>query len=129
MKKLWNQNNEAKALIVSTLLTILGFCGTAFLFWFRRYDIPLAVLLGGGIVLLAWLALYFTKKTNKQHTKLEIFILFMRLILITSLAIVFAVLAYAFQVVIISPIFMIISYFVISLNAMIFYIRKGESNV
>ena len=65
MKKLWNQNNEAKALIVSTLLTILGFCGTAFLFWFHRYDIPLAVLLGGGIVLLAWLALYFTKKTNK----------------------------------------------------------------
>ena len=129
MKKLWNQNNEAKALIVSTLLTILGFCGTAFLFWFHRYDIPLAVLLGGGIVLLAWLALFFTKKTNKQHTKLEIFILFMRLILITSLAIIFAVLAYAFQVVIISPVFMIISYFVISLIAMIFYIRKGESNV
>ena len=129
MKKLWNQNNEAKALIVSSILTILGFCGTAFLFWFRRYDIPLAVLTGGGIVVLAWLTLYLVKRTNKPHTKLEIAILFSRLILVTSLAILFAVLAYALKIVVVSPIYLIISYFVISLVAMIFYLKKGEENV
>ena len=129
MKKLWNQNNEAKALIVSLILTILGFCGTAFLFWFHRYDIPLAVLIGGGIVVLAWLTLYLVKRTNKPHTKLEIAILFSRLILVTSLAILFAVLAYALKIVVVSPIYLIISYFVISLVAMIFYLKKGEENV
>ena len=129
MKKLWNQNNEAKALIVSTILLILGFCGTAFLFWFHRYDIPLAILTGGGIVVLAWLTLYLVKRTNKPHTKLEIAILFSRLILVTSLAILFAVLAYALKIVVVSPIYLIISYFVISLVAMIFYLKKGEENV
>ena len=129
MKKLWNQNNEAKALIVSLILTVLGFCGTAFLFWFHRYDIPLAVLIGGGIVVLAWLTLYLVKRTNKPHTKLEIAILFSRLILVTSLAILFAVLAYALKIVVVSPIYLIISYFVISLVAMIFYLKKGEENV
>ena len=129
MKKLWNQNNEAKALIVSLILTILGFCGTAFLFWFHRYDIPLAILTGGGIVVLAWLTLYLVKRTNKPHTKLEIAILFSRLILVTSLAILFAVLAYALKIVVVSPIYLIISYFVISLVAMIFYLKKGEENV
>ena len=129
MKKLWNQNNEAKALVVSSILTILGFCGTAFLFWFHRYDIPLAVLTGGGIVVLAWLTLYLVKRTNKPHTKLEIAILFSRLILVTSLAILFAILAYALKIVVVSPIYLIISYFVISLVAMIFYLKKGEENV
>ena len=129
MKKLWNQNNEAKALVVSLILTILGFCGTAFLFWFHRYDIPLAVLTGGGIVVLAWLTLYLVKRTNKPHTKLEIAILFSRLILVTSLAILFAILAYALKIVVVSPIYLIISYFVISLVAMIFYLKKGEENV
>ena len=129
MKKLWNQNNEAKALIVSLILTVLGFCGTAFLFWFHRYDIPLAVLIGGGIVVLAWLTLYLVKRTNKPHTKLEIAILFSRLILVTSLAILFAILAYALKIVVVSPIYLIISYFVISLVAMIFYLKKGEENV
>ena len=129
MKKLWNQNNEAKALIVSLILTVLGFCGTAFLFWFHRYDIPLAVLIGGGIVVLAWLTLYLVKRTNKPNTKLEIAILFFRLILVTSLAILFAILAYALKIVVVSPIYLIISYFVISLVAMIFYLKKGEENV
>ena len=129
MKKLWNQNNEAKALIVSTILLILGFCGTAFLFWFQRYDIPLGVLLGGGIVALAWLALYVVKKTNKPHAKIEIAILFARLILVTSLAILFAILAYAFKVVIVSAISLIVTYFVITVISMIFYVRKGEENV
>ena len=126
MKKFWSLNSEARALIVSTLLIVIGVGGTAFLFWFHRYDIPLAILLGGGIVALAWFALYLAKKASKPHIKTEIAIMFSRLIVITLLAILFAVLAYHASIVIISPIFMIIAYFVISVVAMVFYIRKGE---
>ena len=126
MKKLWNQNNEAKAFLVSLILTIIGFCGTAFLFWFHRYYIPLGVLLGGGIVVIAWLALYLVKRSGKPHVKIEIAILFTRLILVTALALLFAVLAYPLHTMIISPISLITTYFVIGLAAMGFYIRKGE---
>lgn len=126
MKKLWNQNNEAKALIVSTILTLIGFCGTVFLFWLKRYDIPLAVLVGGGITILSWLVLYLLKKTGKPHTKIEIAVMFSRLIVITSLAVIFAILAYHAFIVIFSPIAMIIAYFVVSLTSVIIFSRKGE---
>ena len=126
MKKLWNQNNEAKAFLVSLILTILGFCGTAFLFWFHRYDIPLGALIGGGIVALAWFALYLIKNNGKPHIKIEIAILFTRLILVTSLAVLFAILAYPLHTVIVSPIALLVAYFAAGLTAMGFYIRKGE---
>ena len=61
MKKFWSLNSEARALIVSTLLIVIGVGGTAFLFWFQRYDIPLGVLIGGAVVALTWLALFFVK--------------------------------------------------------------------
>ena len=125
MKKLWNQNSEARALIVATLLTILGGCGTAFLFWFHRYDIPIGVLLGGVIVTLSWLALYLIKRSDKPHIKLDITFIYIRLALIVALAVLFGVLSYHFKVVIVSPIYLIISYLVISLLTMVIYIKKG----
>ena len=126
MRKLWNQNKEAKALIISTILTILGFGGAAFLFWFHRYDIPFAILLGGGIVAVVWLFLYFIKRTNKPHIKLEIALIFVRLILIVSLAVLFAILSYGFSIVVVSPIALIVSYFVVSIATLLIFIRKGE---
>ena len=129
MKKLWNQNSEARALIVATLLTILGGCGTTFLFWFHRYDIPLGVMLGGIIVALSWLALYLIKRSDKPHIKLDITFIYIRLTLIVALAVLFGVLSYHFKVVIVSPIYLIISYLVISLLTMVIYIKKGAWNV
>lgn len=126
MKKLWNQNNEAKALIVSVILTILGFVGTAFLFWFHRYDIPLAVLLGGAISSLAWLFLYLLKKSDKKGSKLEIVVMFSRLTLVVLLAITFTVLEKFAGIVTASPIYLIVAYFVASMASLVFYIRKGE---
>lgn len=124
MKKLWNQNSEARALIVSTLLTIIGVGGTLFLFWFHRYDVPLAVLLGGGIVALSWLALYFNKRSNKPRIKLDITFIYLRLALIIGLAVLFGVLMYN-KIIIISPVYLIISYLAISIIAMVVYIKKG----
>ena len=126
MKKFWSQNSEARALIVSTLLTVIGVGGTAFLFWFNRYDVPLGVLVGGAVVVLTWLALFFIKKSNKPHVKLDIALIYIRLAVIVLLAILFAVLAFSFSLVIISPLYMVIAYLVISLSAMAVYIKKGE---
>ena len=124
MKKLWNQNSEARALTVSTLLTILGVGGTLFLVWFHRYDVPLAVLLGGGIVTLSWLALYFNKRSNKPRIKLDITFIYLRLALIIGLAVLFGVLMYN-KIIVISPVYLIISYLAISIIAMVVYIKKG----
>ena len=126
MKKFWSQNSEARALIVSTLLTVIGVGGTAFLFWFKRYDVTLGILVGGIVVILTWLALYFVKKSNKPHIKLDIALIYIRLAVIVLLAILFAILAFKFSLVIISPIYMVIAYLVVSLAAMSVYIKKGE---
>ena len=126
MKKFWNQNSEARALIVSTLLTVIGVGGTAFLFWFNHYEIPLGVLVGGGVVILSWLALYLVKKSNKPHIKIDIALIYVRLGLIVALAILFTVLGIVYGLRIISPISMIVTYLVISIPAMLVYIKKGE---
>ena len=129
MKKIWNQPLEVKALIISLTLTILGFLGTAFLFWFQRYDVPLAILASGIIVSLTWLFLYLSKKSDKKHVKLDIVLIYLRLTLVVGLAILFTVLQLTLGLVIISPIYLIIAYAVISLFTLIAYFMKGENDV
>ena len=129
MKKFWNQPLEVKALIISLTLTTLGFLGTAFLFWFQRYDVPLAILASGIIVSLTWLFLYLSKKSDKKHVKLDIVLIYLRLTLVVGLAILFAVLQLTLGLVIISPIYLIIAYAVISLFTLIAYFMKGENDV
>ena len=126
MKKFWSLNSEARALIVSTLLIVIGVGGTAFLFWFHRYDIPLGVLIGGAVVALTWLALLLIKRTGKPMVKLDIAFIYIRLGVIVALAILFTVLNIVYGVVIASPISMIIAYGVISILTMLVYIKKGE---
>ena len=126
MKKFWNLNSEARALIVSTLLIVIGVGGTAFLFWFHRYDIPLGVLIGGMVVALTWLALFFVKRSNKPNIKLDIALIYIRLGIIVTLAILFAVLQFTNVAVIASPISLIVAYGIISILTMMVYIKKGE---
>ena len=129
MKRFWNQTIEIKALIISLLATVIGFLGTAFLFWFHRYDVPLAILTSGGIIALTWFALFLSRRRSLPVVKLDIFLIYLRLILITSLTILFAVLNMTLGLVIISPIYLVISYLVISLLTLIAYFRKGENDV
>ena len=127
MNKLWSQNSEFRAFIVSALFTLLGVGGTAFLFWFHRYDVPLAVLLGGGVVTMTWFSLYLVKRTNRPHTKIDITLIFTRLFIVVSLAFLFAILDYQFNLVIVSPIYLVVAYLVVSLvTTFVFIKKKGE---
>ena len=129
MNKFWNQTIEVKALIISLIVTILGFGGTAFLFWFQRYDIPLAILTSGAIVSLSWLALFLSKRGNAKRVKLDIALIYIRLILIVLVATVTTILEIKLAIVTISPIFLVISYLAISLLTLIAYFKKGENDV
>ena len=129
MNKFWNQTIEVKALIISLIITVLGFGGTAFLFWFQRYDIPLAILTSGAIVSLSWLALYLSKRGNAKRVKLDIVLIYVRLILIVLIASITTILEIKLAIVTISPIFLVISYLAISLLTLIAYFKKGENDV
>ena len=129
MNKFWNQTIEVKALIISLIATILGFGGTSFLFWFQRYDIPLSILTSGAIISLSWLALYLSKRGNTKRVKLDITLIYIRLILIVLIATVTTILEIKLAIVTISPVFLVISYLVISLLTLIAYFKKGENDV
>ena len=129
MKKFWSQPIEIKALVISLTLTTLGFGGTAFLFWFHRYDVPLAILTSGAIVSLTWLCLYLSKRKGQKYVKLDIVLIYLRLILIVTLATLFTVLALTLSLVIISPVWLVISYLVISICTLLAYFIKGEKDV
>lgn len=129
MNKFWNQTLEIKSLIISTTVTILGFLGTLFLFWFNRYDIPLGVLLGGLVVSISWLLLYLSKRKGNKSVKLDIVLIYIRLSAIVVLAILFTALELGLQVVTVSPIFLVVSYLAVSLLTTIAYIKKGENDV
>ena len=129
MNTFWNQPIEIKALIISLIITILGFGGTAFLFWFHRYDIPLAILLSGAIVSITWLCLYLSKRKGQRNPKLDMILIFLRLILIVGFAILFTVLQLTLYVVTVSPVYLVVAYLVISLATLIAYFKKGENDV
>ena len=124
MKKFWNQRVEPKALVISSIATLVGFLGTMVLFWFHRYDIPLAVLLGGLVVVISWLILFLIKKDDKTKIKLDIFAIYLRLTLVVLLAITFLVLDLALHIVIASPIFLIVSYFIVAMLTLLAFYRK-----
>ena len=127
MKKIFSQNLEIKALIISITATVLGFLGTVFLFWYNRGDIPFGVLTGGGIIILRWLILYSSKKANKETAKLDVFVIFLRLTLLVLFAAVFAVLRLKLNLYIISPVSLIIAYLVVSLLTLIAHIGKDKN--
>ena len=129
MNKFWNQTLELKALIISLVITFIGVGGTSFLFWFQRYDIPLAILTSGVIISLSWLALSFSKRGNAKRVKLDIALIYIRLILIVLIATVTTILEIKLAIVTISPVFLVISYLAISLLTLIAYFKKGENDV
>lgn len=128
MNKFWNQTVEFKSLVISLITTLLAFGGTLVLFWFNRYDIPLAVLASGVVVSVSWLILFLNQRSANPKVKLDIFAIYLRLSLIVIMAIVFAALDLTLNLVIISPIFLVVSYVGYSLVNLLAYIRK-DSNV
>ena len=127
MSKFKDQSIEFRALIISLIATVVGFIGTAVLFWFNRYDIPLAVITSGLIVTLSWFFLYLNKKKEKPNPKLDIVFIYLRLILIVVLAIVFIVLEITLSLVTVSAVFLVVSYLVISLLTLLAYVGRREN--
>ena len=127
MNKFKDQSIEFKAFIISLIASVVGFLGTAVLFWFNRYDVPLAVLTSGLIVTLSWLFLYLNKKKEKPNPKLDIVFIYLRLILIVVLAIVFIVLEITLSLVTVSAVFLVVSYLVISLLTLLAYVGRREN--
>ena len=127
MSKFKDQSIEFRALIISLIVTVVGFLGTAVLFWFNRYDIPLAVITSGLIVTLSWLFLYLNKKKEKPNPKLDIVFIYLRLILVVILAIVFIVLEITLSLVTVSAVFLVVSYLVISLSTLLAYVGRREN--
>ena len=127
MKKFWNQTVEFKAFVISLIALILAVGGTSCLFFFGHYEIPLAVLTSGLIVTITWLMIYLNKKRGEGRIKLDIFAIYLRLSLIVVLTIVFAILQLTLKIVIISPIFLVVSYLGFSLLTFIAFIGKDKN--
>ena len=127
MKKFWNQTVEFKAFMISLIAMILAIGGTSCLFFLGRYEIPLAVLSSGIIVTLTWFLLYLNKKKGEWRIKLDIFAIYLRLSLIVVLTIIFAILQLTLKIVIISPIFLVVSYLGYSLLTFIAFIGKDKN--
>ena len=127
MKKFFTQNIETKALVISITATVLGFLGTVFLFWYKRGDVPFGVLFGGGIIILAWLILYLSKKNNKETVKLDVFVIFFRLGLLIIGSITFAILQWWLGLYIISAVSLIVAYLVVSLLTLLAHIGKDKN--
>ena len=127
MDKFANQTIEFKAFIIALIATVIGFSGTAVLFWFNRYDIPLAVLTSGLVLTLTWSPLYINKKQGKPSAKLDIMFIYVRLILIVVSAIVFAILEIKLSLRTISPVYLVVSYLVISLLTLLAYLGRRKN--
>ena len=127
MKKFFSQNIETKSLIIASISTVLGFLGTVFLFWYNRGDIPFGALFGGGIIILAWLILYLSKKNGKETVKLDIFVIFLRLGVLIIGSITFAMLQWWLGLYIISSVALIIAYLVVSLLTLLAHIGKDKN--
>ena len=126
MNKFWAKEIEYKAFVIAASCTLLVFLGTLFFFWFNHYEVPLAVLTSGLIVMATWLFLYFNKKRKTNKVSLDILFIYLRLGLIVALALLFSFLQLQFQVIIISPIVLVVSYLIISLSTLLAYIRKDQ---
>lgn len=122
-----DQSIEFRAFIISLITSVVGFLGTAVLFWFNRYDIPLAVLTSGVIVTLSWFFLSLNKKQGKNSAKLDVAFIYLRLIIIVVLALTFAILEITLSLVTISPVFLVVSYLAISLLTLLVYVGRREN--
>ncbi|NLB49157.1 MAG: hypothetical protein GX813_04915 [Erysipelotrichia bacterium] len=129
MKNFWTKEIEYKAAVISSLMTLLVFLCTAVFFWFGRYEIPLAALLGGAVVIASWLLLLKNKKRQSKSIFADIFLIYFRLIVIGLLAGLFAFLQLKLSIIIVSPIFLVVFYSIISLVSLIAYWKKEADNV
>lgn len=125
--KFWDHTLEYKSVVISSLATIVAFLATLFLFWYGRYEIPLAFLTSGLVVVITWLiVLLYYKKHTKPKVKVDVFCIYLRLVLIVAISIIFAVIQIITKTPIVSPIFIVIGYFFVSLCSLVALIERKQ---
>ena len=125
--KFWNRPLEFKSFIICLITTLVMGLSTMCLFWLGYPEICLGLITSGSIVTLSWLIIYlYRRKHPEPKVKIDVIFIYVRLFLIVALAILFAVLQLTIKLVIISPVFLMIGYFVISLVALLALYRKDN---
>ena len=123
----WDRPLEFKSLIICCLTTVIMGLATMCLFWFGYPEICLGLITSGVIVTISWLVVYlYRKKHPEPKVKIDVIFIYIRLFLIVTLAIIFAILQLTIKLVIISPIYLIVGYFVISMVSLSALIRKDK---
>ena len=89
-------NNSIKTAIITYAFTLVGFISTIFLFFIEMMDIPLGILLGGGVFgSLALVSGLVEKKDEERTTPIySIILIALRFLLLVALTIIIALMYY-----------------------------------
>ena len=96
MRFFLSKNNSIKTAIITYLITLVGFCSTIFLFFMGMMDVPLGILLGGGVFgSLALISGLAEKKDEERDTPIySIILIGLRFLLLVALTIIIALMYY-----------------------------------
>ena len=96
MRFFLSKNNSIKTAIITYLITLVGFCSTIFLFFMGMMDVPLGILLGGGVFgSLAFISGLVEKKDEERDTPIySIILIGLRFLLLVALTIIIALMYY-----------------------------------
>ena len=96
MRFFLSKNNSIKTAIITYLITLVGFCSTIFLFFIGMMDVPLGILLGGGVFgSLALISGLVEKKDEERDAPIySIILIGLRFLLLVALTIIIALMYY-----------------------------------
>lgn len=120
MRFFLSANNPIKTAIVTYLLTLIGLLSTIFLFFKGMMDIPLGILLGGGVFgTLTLISGMLEKKDEERKTPIySIILIGVRFLLLILLTIIIALMYYRWNL----PIFNVFAFvgaYTVSIIAMV----------
>lgn len=130
MRFFFSKNNSIKTAIITYLITLIGVTSTIFLFFKEMMDIPLGILLGGGVFgSLALISGLIEKKDEERDAPIySIIMIALRFLLLVALTIIIALMYYKWNLKIFN-VFAFVGAYLASITAMIvvYLIFKKEA--
>lgn len=130
MRFFLSKNNSIKTAIITYLITLIGVTSTIFLFFKEMMDIPLGILLGGGVFgSLALISGLIEKKDEERDAPIySIIMIALRFLLLVALTIIIALMYYKWNLKIFN-VFAFVGAYLASIIAMIvvYLIFKKEA--
>ena len=130
MRFFLSKNNSIKTAIITYLITLIGVTSTIFLFFKEMMDIPLGILLGGGVFgSLALISGLIEKKDEERDSPIySIIMIALRFLLLVALTIIIALMYYKWNLKIFN-VFAFVGAYLASIIAMIvvYLIFKKEA--